>query len=143
MRGRRWIGGSLVASALTLGTAAEAATLSADYLVGRWTTGGVDACTRAEHERTVFRADGTFATERGGKAVAVGFWQVEDDRLDLHVLASPAAIEPGLQEHVDGGYGYVRIKALTFDLAEDAFRMVQSAGGELQGLNVVRCPAPS
>jgi hypothetical protein len=72
--------------------------------------------------------------------VAVGFWQIEDDRLDMHILASPASLGPPLQEQFAGGYGYVPVTALLFDVADDNFRMVQSIGGALQGLNVFRCP---
>jgi hypothetical protein len=140
MRGRNWVaGGALAVNVAVVGTAG-AATLSADYLTGKWTTGSKDACAKVEHEQTVFREDGTFATEHNGKAVAVGFWQIEDDRLDMHILASPASLGPPLQEHFAGGYGYVPVTALLFDVADDNFRMVQSMGGALQGLNVFRCP---
>ena len=71
-------------------------------------------------------------------AVAVGFWDVEDDRLEMEVLASSAAVEPALQEQFGDGYGYVHIKALVFDVEDDAFRMVQSAGQVLQGWQVDR-----
>ena len=140
MRGRNRVAGVVLAVGMAAGAPAGAATLSADYLAGKWTTGSKEACTKVEHERTVFRQDGTFATEHNGKAVAVGFWQIDDDRLDMHILASPASLGPPLQEHLDGGYGYVPVTALLFDVADDSFRMVQSIGGALQGLNVFRCP---
>jgi hypothetical protein len=132
MRGRNRVAGVVLAVGMAAGAPAGAATLSADYLAGKWTTGSKEACANVEHERTVFRQDGT--------AVAVGFWQIDDDRLDMHILASPASLGPPLQEHLDGGYGYVPVTALLFDVADDSFRMVQSIGGALQGLNVFRCP---
>jgi hypothetical protein len=140
MHRRNRAAGAALAIGMAAGAPAGAATLSADYLAGKWTTGSKDACTKLEHEQTVFRKDGTFATEHNGKAVAVGFWRIDDDRLDMHILASPASLGPPAQEHLVGGYGYVPVTALLFDVADDNFRMVQSVGGALQGLNVFRCP---
>ena len=62
------------------------------YLQGRWTTGQRRNCNRTEHEQTVFRNDGTFATEHNGKALAVGFWRVEDDRIEMHILTTEASL---------------------------------------------------
>lgn len=138
-----WLGGLLVLSSVLGAGALEAATFSEAYLPGRWTTGDAERCGKPEHEHTVFRADGTFATERNGAAVAVGFWNVAEDRLEMEVLASAAAVEPALQQHFDDGFGYVHIKALVFDVEDDAFRMVQSVGDTLQGLDVKRCPEPA
>jgi hypothetical protein len=120
--------------------AAHAATLSAEYLAGKWTTGSKDTCTAASHEQTVFRPDGTFATEHNGKAVAVGFWELDEDRLDLQILASSTSLEPVLQEQLAGRYHLLPVTALVFDVADDSFRMVQSVAGQLQGFNVFRCP---
>src|SRR5215204_5849274 len=135
----------LVAGLLATGVAvpaAGAATLSPEFLAGRWTTGPVQNCTRAEHEQTVFRTDGTFATEHRGKALAVGFWQVTDDQLDMHILTTEASLAPAMQEQLPGDYHALHIKGLVFDVSDNSFRMVQNISGELQGLDLVRCPAP-
>ena len=66
-------GGNRVARMRALGTGAQAATFSDTYLEGRWTTGSVDNCKKTEHEQTVFRKDGTFATEHSGKALPSAF----------------------------------------------------------------------
>ena len=71
MRVRHWVAG-LIGMVLAA-PAAMAATFSPDYLEGRWTTGTVEACTRAEHEQTVFRNDGTFATETRARRWRSGF----------------------------------------------------------------------
>jgi hypothetical protein len=124
---------------LALAAPAGAAALSDAYLVGTWSTGAVAACTDPNAERSVFRADGTFATERNGKAVAVGFWELADDKLAMHVLADNNTV-PEL-DPLDADYGYYVVRALVFDVADDTFRMVQSIGTHLQGVNAVRCPA--
>jgi hypothetical protein len=139
MARRRWVVGAAALVCALAGRAVEAASLSAEYLEGRWTTGGVESCTRPEHEQTVFRKDGTFATEHNGKAVAVGFWELEDDRLDMHIMASEAVLAPALQEELAGRYHSLHVEALLFDVADDRFRMVQNIAGELKGLDVVRC----
>lgn len=117
---------------------AQGAALSADYLAGRWTTGEAAACTQPGAELTEFRPDGSFTTLRDGRAVAVGFWRVDGDRLDLEVLAHDN-LHDALQG-IEGEYGHFTIAALVFDVAEDRHRMVQSIGSVLQGLDVVRCP---
>ncbi|MFO1066979.1 MAG: hypothetical protein U1E14_00460 [Geminicoccaceae bacterium] len=134
---------TLLAAAAALTTLAfvapaGAATLSDAYLVGTWSTGDAAACTDPATERSVFRADGTFATERNGKAVAVGFWTLRDDKLDMHVLANNNTI-PEL-EPLDADYGYYVLHGLVFDVTDNSYRMVQSIGSHLQGVNAVRCP---
>ena len=124
-----------------LPSAGAAAELSDHYLLGRWTTGSVENCARAEHEQTVFRADGTFATEHAGKALAVGFWQAEDDRLVMHILTTEASLPPAVQEALPGDYHPLDVDGLAFDVADDRFKLVRSIAGQLQGLDMVRCPA--
>ena len=138
---RQGIIGLGLVGAMAFTTAASAATLSPDYLVGRWTTGAVENCSRAEHEQTMFRDDGTFATEHSGKALAVGFWQVEDDRIDMHILSTEASLPQSLQDALPGDYHALQVKGLVFDVTDNGFRMVQTLGGELRGLAMVRCPA--
>jgi hypothetical protein len=120
---------------------ASAATLSPEYLAGRWTTGPVENCTRAEHEQTVFRSDGTFATEYAGRALAVGFWRVEDDKIELQILTTETSLPQSLQDALPGDYHALQVKGLAFDISDNAFRMVQSIAGELRGVDMVRCPA--
>lgn len=144
MKAARGLAGQILGAsiaAMAVGHPASAATFSADYLQGRWTTGSADNCTRAEHEQTVFRGDGTFATEHAGKALAVGFWTITDDKLDMQILTTEASLPPSLQDELPGDYHWLQVKGLAFDIADNGFRMVQSIGGELQGLDMVRCPA--
>lgn len=132
--------GLVVTLSLTvaLSSGAHAATLSADYLAGRWTTGDAAVCARPGAEVTEFREDGSFVTSRDGHAVAVGFWRIDGDRLDLDVLAHDGLHEA--LQGIAGDYAHLTIGALVFDVAEDRHRMVQSIGDVLQGVDVVRCP---
>jgi hypothetical protein len=138
---RHWIFVAGLIGAMSSVMAVSAATLSPDYLEGRWTTGPVENCTRAEHEQTVFRDDGTFATEHGGLALAVGFWRVEDDKIELQILTTEASLPQSLQDALPGDYHALQVKGLVFDVTDNAFRMVQSIAGDLRGVDMIRCPA--
>lgn len=141
MRGTGWIAGAVLLGCATLGTGVHAATLSNAYLEGRWTTGGVENCTKAEHEQTVFRKDGTFATEHNGAALAVGFWRIDEDRLEMNMLTTEASLPKILQDELPGDYHALNVKGLVFDVNDNGFRLVQGIAGEIQGLDMVRCPA--
>src|SRR6185436_5086347 len=71
-------------------------------LLGRSATGSTENCTKSTHEQTVFRADSTFATEHNGKALAVGFWKIDEDRLEMHILTTEASLPQLLQEELPG-----------------------------------------
>lgn len=129
---------SAAALAMLLASGARAATLSPEYLVGRWTTGSVEACSRTGAEISELRADGSLVTLRDGKAVAVGFWRLDGDRLDLEVLAHDSLNEA--LKGIPGDYAHFSIGSLVFDVTDNGYRTVQSIGDVLQGLNVVRCP---
>ena len=126
---------------LSLSTAVAAAEFTPAYVEGRWTSGAVENCSRPEHEKTVFRADATFATEFNGKALAVGFWKIDEDRLDMQILTTEASLPQTLQDQLPGEYHALVVRGLVFDVAENSFRLVQAIEGDLRGLNLVRCPA--
>ena len=140
MQRRRIVGLAMMAG-MAWSTGAMAAELTPAYLDGRWTTGVVENCTRPEHEQTVFRANGTFATEHDGKALAVGFWRIEDDRIDMQILTTEASLPQNLQDQLPGEYHALAVRGLVFDVTDNAFRLVQDIQGELRGVNMVRCPA--
>ena len=101
MQRRRIVGLAMMAG-MAWSTGAMAAELTPAYLDGRWTTGVVENCTRPEHEQTVFRANGTFATEHNGKALAVGFWRIEDARIDMQILTTEASLPQNLLAWTQG-----------------------------------------
>lgn len=136
-----WIAGIVFLGCATLGAGAQAATFADAYLEGRWTTGSVENCKKAEHEQTIFRKDGTFATEHSGKALAVGFWRIDDDRLEMQILTTEGSLPQDLQDALPGDYHALAVKGLVFDVTDNSFRLVQGIGGEIQGLEMVRCPA--
>jgi hypothetical protein len=109
------------------------------YLEGTWGVGGAEACGAEGTEHMTFNADGTFTTVQGGQPTAAGFWQLADDKLDLHMVSSPAFFDDQLQPFT-GQYTYYYAQALLFDIADKAFRMVAYMAGQLRGANLSRCP---
>ena len=108
-------------------------------LEGTWAIGDAQACDDPTSERLTFDASGTFTAEQGGEPTATGFWQLADDKLDLHMVSSPAFFDDQLQPFT-GQYTYYYAQALLFDYEEQSFRMVAYMAGQLQGANLARCP---
>jgi hypothetical protein len=108
-------------------------------LEGTWAIGDAQACDDPTSERLTFDTSGTFTAEQGGEPTATGFWQLADDKLDLHMVSSPAFFDDQLQPSV-GGYTYYYAQALLFDYEEQSVRMVAYMAGQLQGANPARCP---
>jgi hypothetical protein len=109
------------------------------YLAGDWAIGGAEACGAATTEHLTFDADGSFGATLGGQPTAQGFWQLDDDKLDLHMVSSPAFFGDHLQPFA-GQYAYYHAQALLFDIEDQTFRMVAYMAGQLRGANLVRCP---
>ena len=126
-------------------TAAPAHDLPADYLPGSWAVGSVDACSGEAGEKLAFAADGTFEETLRGEATAVGFWHLAEDRLDLHMVTSPAFFDDPATSADDalaaqaGQYTYYFAKGLMFDIEPDAFRMVATLGDQMRGADLFRC----
>jgi hypothetical protein len=107
-------------------------------LEGTWAIGDAQACEDSTSERLTFDANGTFTAEQGGEPTAAGFWQLADDKLDLHMVSSPAFFDDQLQPST-GQYTYYYAQALLFDYEGQSFRMVAYMAGQLQGANLARC----
>jgi hypothetical protein len=109
------------------------------YLDGTWAVGGSEACAADSTEHLTFDANGTFTSVQGGQPTSVGFWHLVDDKLDMHMVSSPAFFGDQLQPFA-GQYTYYYAQALLFDIEDQTFRMVAYMGGQLRGANLVRCP---
>lgn len=138
---RHWMAAMALLGGLAAVPQAMAAGLTADYLHGRWTTGSVENCKNAEHEQTVFRNDGTFATEHAGKALAVGFWTVSEDQLEMRMLTTEGSLPKVLADALPGDFHLLNVDGLAFDVTDGGFKLVQSIEGKVRGLDMVRCPA--
>ena len=74
-----------------------------------------------------------------GKPLAVGFWHVDEDRLEMQILTTEASLPQAVQDQLPGDYHMLQVKALAFTINDNDFKMVQTINGELQGLDMVRC----
>ena len=132
----------LLALGLLAGWASSAATagtgLSADYLVGRWSFEGSERCSAAGAEHVEFRENETFQVDRGKQVDAVGFWEVSESRIILHLVASPHRITSAHPE-IAGLFDYGNLKLHTFDLEADSFTAVVASGDEVNKSKASRC----
>ena len=109
------------------------------YLEGTWAIGDAAACDDPAAEHLTFDASGTFTAVQNSEPTATGFWQLVDDKLDLHMVSSPVFFDDKL-EPFSGQYTYYYAQALVFDYEDQTFRMVAYLGGQLRGANLARCP---
>jgi hypothetical protein len=117
----------------------DADTIPDGYLEGTWAVGGSEACGTETTEHMTFDANGTFTTVQGTQPTSVGFWHLVDDKLDLHMVSSPAFFDDQLQPFA-GQYTYYHAQALLFDIEDEGFRMVAYMGGQLRGADLGHCP---
>ena len=47
-------------------------------------------------------------------ALAVGFWRIEDDRIDMQILTTEASLPQNLQDQVPGEYHALAVRGLVF-----------------------------
>ena len=128
---------TLVAAIVSSVASAEA-TLGKDYLVGTWSLEGCDRCQVAGAEHVAFSADETLTLGRGGPADAVGFFEISDKRLDLHLVASPQRISAELSAH-KGRYDYGHLAVFVVDAQQDSFEAIVPFEDDVRRRTVHRC----
>jgi hypothetical protein len=114
--------------------------LSTEYLYGRW---AIDAqnCNSPDSEYMEFRKNGTFENTRTGKTEIVGFWGLNDEKLNLHMVTSPAFFDdlhPDLQEF-EGIYSYFQGRVVIFNTQKKSFEAFGVIGNEMQRTTAARC----
>ena len=107
------------------------------YFIGKWTP-DPEGCADPNSEFLVFDDQGIFRASRVGQVESVGFWEVEDGLLYIHLLALPAFFTGRLQDPTDQ-LGYYKIKALLFDVEENAFDAAISYDEGLRRAKFSRC----
>ncbi len=128
---------ALLAGMVSTGALSEA-TVGKDYLVGKWSLEGADRCQVAGAEHVEFRADDTLTLGRGGPADAVGFFELSDNRLDLHLVSSPHRITDALHQY-KGRYGYGDLAVFMFDAEKDSFEAIVPFQDDVRRRTVHRC----
>jgi len=84
------------------------------------------------------QSDTLLTLGRGGPADAVGFFEISDKRLDLHLVASPHRISVELQQH-EGRYDYGHLAVFVFDAEQDSFEAIVPFEDDVRRRTVHRC----
>ena len=119
---------------------AHTADLNAEYLTGRWAIDAQD-CSAADVETIEFRKNGTFESTRAGKAEAVGFWGINADIVELHMVTSPAYfddVEPTL-EAFEGQYHYFKTRMAIYNIEKNSFEAIGVLGNQIKQARAVKC----
>jgi hypothetical protein len=130
----------LVVLSVFLVSGVNAGDLSAEYLHGRWAIDTKD-CSSPNSEYLEFRKNGTFQSDRAGQTEVVGFWELNRDRLEMHMLTSPAFfddIHKALSGH-HGRFDYFQLKAAIFNNKKNSFEAIAVIGNQMDRATAVRC----
>ncbi|MBL8667165.1 MAG: hypothetical protein JNM48_06860 [Rhodospirillales bacterium] len=132
-----------VCTVLAFGTAAAAQdgpspSLTDAGVIGTWAV-NEGQCSDPNAEFIIFSKDGTVESIRNGQTDAVGFWKLQDDKLQLNVLAPPARLDERLKD-VDGYYPFDIVIA-PYDIQPDKFLAVGILGDQVRYGKFARCKA--
>lgn len=120
---------------------ASAGELSADYLAGRWVI-DEKSCSSSRSEYMEFSKNGTFVNTRTGKAEIVGFWELAEGMVIVHMVTSPAFfddIHDDLRDF-EGSYHYFQANLAIFNIQDKAFEAVGMIGSQVKRAKAVKCP---
>ncbi len=120
---------------LGTGLAANAAELDEGYLIGTWIVDSTD-CSDSDAEHAIFRESGALESVRSGNLDAAGFWVINGDVVEAHVIATPAFFHGGKEDlamfaTTGDGYSAFEIRVIPFNLEQDKFDAVGLLGDEV------------
>ena len=106
---------------------ANAMELNEEFFHGSWVVNET-SCGSTSAEFIVFDKNGTFKGSRDGKAEIVGFWNLKDDYIDLHMVTSPAFFKDIHKDMVkfEDSYGYFPGRLLIFNQQNKSFLLITS-----------------
>jgi hypothetical protein len=119
---------------------ANAGDLSAEYLYGRWVIDEPN-CSSQDSEYYEFSKNGTFESTRTGKAEIVGFWEFNEDILELHMVTSLASFDDLHQAmaEFEGQYHYFQGRMIIFNTEQGSFEAFGVIGDVIDRATAVRC----
>ena len=114
--------------------------LFAEYIYGRWVLDD-ENCSSPDSETIEFRKNGTFESTRAGNAEVVGFWELNEKILNLHMVTSPAFFDDIHRSLVGfkGIYNYFQVRMVIFNTEQNSFEAFGMLGYEMKRTNAVRC----
>ena len=131
---------SLMLLALLAGVGdARAASLTNETLVGNWVV-NEGKCTDPNAEFLVFRKNGAVESVRNGKLDALGFWTLNNDDINIEVLAPPSFFKEVEElKDVPVGYQQLHLTIAAFDIAADSFQGIGLLGEQVRRGKFTRC----
>ena len=114
------------------------AQVTAKYLDGVWAIASEKNCGLKEFEHLMFRANGTFESNRFGVPDSTGFWRNSDDVLVLHLVTSPEHFDEQLKDF-QGYFDYFLVKVLVFNQQPDTFEAFGLIGNQIKKEALFRC----
>ena len=102
--------------------------LSSDYLQGKWSEKGNQGCTSDHAGYVVFNNNGTLQAGHGKTVRAVGFWELNDGAVTLHMLVSPSG--GGGHPFYQQRYYYQYLSPKMLGLQADSFDYTQDTGAQ-------------
>ena len=121
-------------------TAADAA-LSATYLAGKWSEGGKEGCNSERASYVIFENNRTLLAGNGEVISAVGFWELGDDQVTVHLLVSPSAGGGGGHPFYQQRYYYQYMSPKVISLQPDSFEFTHDTGAAAgKTKTLTRCP---
>ena len=112
--------------------------VSPGYLQGEWVLGGMHDCKSADAKYLMMHKNGTFEMGRGGSAKMVGFWELNNDDLTLHMLVSPET-STGQNPFYRGSYGYQYVTAKVVETKSDSFGVIIATNVDAGIQTLSRC----
>jgi hypothetical protein len=134
-----------IIAVLGLSFQAWSSELTGEYLPGKWVVDGTN-CSDPSSEFVIFRDSGAVEGVRAEKLEAAGFWEINDDILIVHVVASPAFFHDDRKEAAElkafeGEYYAFRIRIVPFNIEPDQFGAVGLLGEQVNRAVFNRCKA--
>jgi hypothetical protein len=112
----------------TVAVAADA-TLSASYLEGKWSESGKQGCTSEHAGYVTFNNNRTLQAGQGKSVSAVGFWDLADDTVIVHLLVSPSTGE-GRHPFYQQSYYYQYMAPKMLSIQSDSFDYTHDTGAQ-------------
>lgn len=106
---------------------AAEAVLSSDYLQGKWSESGKQGCTGDLAGYVIFNNNRTLEAGHGQTVSAVGFWELGEGNVTLHLLVSPASGGGG-HPFYQKRYHYQYMSPKMLSLQADSFDYTHDTG---------------